>query len=253
MVAFRFIDFLFTPIYQIPVNVHFLRAPPVRLLLVEDDKRVATSISRWLRAESFAVDIAADGIRGEELAKSNDYDAIILDVLLPRQDGLETLAHLRSGGVKTPVLMLTALGDVSDRIRGLDRGADDYLGKPFHGGELLARVRALTRRRTEVRTSMLEQFGLKLDRNTHRVLREGREVTLTSKEFALLELFMMHPGKILSRDVICEHVWDMNFDPRSNVLESFIRFLRQKIDKGFSRPLIHTVRGAGYFFSDTEP
>jgi two-component system copper resistance phosphate regulon response regulator CusR len=225
----------------------------MRLLLVEDDKRVATSVSRWLRSESFAVDIATDGVRGEELAKSNDYDAIILDIMLPRQDVLETLTHLRSSGVLTPVLMLTALGDVSDRIRGLDRGADDYLGKPFHGGELLARVRSLVRRHTEVRTSALQRFGLTLDLNTHRATREDREVPLTAKEFALLELFMMHPGKILSRQVLCEHIWDMNFDPRSNVLESFIRFLRQKVDRGFSRPLIHTVRGVGYMFSDREP
>jgi DNA-binding response OmpR family regulator len=164
-----------------------------------------------------------------------------------------TLEHLRKGGVPTPILMLTALGDVGDRIRGLDNGADDYLAKPFHGGELLARVRALVRRHTEVTTTILEHFGLRLDLTTHRAVRGGREILLTAKEFALLELFLMKPGKILSRQAISEHLWDMNFDPRSNVVESFIRFLRQKVDKDFDMPLIHTLRGAGYMLSDRSP
>jgi DNA-binding response OmpR family regulator len=225
----------------------------MRLLLIEDDRRVARSVSRWLRSESFAVDIAGDGVKGEELAATNDYDAIIMDIMLPRQDGWETLAHLRKGGVLTPILMLTALGEVGDRIRGLDSGADDYLAKPFHGGELLARVRALIRRRSEVRTTTLEQFGLRLDLTTHRAVRGEREIPLTAREFALLELFLMNPGKILSRQAISEHLWDMNFDPRSNVVESFIRFLRRKIDRDFDVPLIHTLRGAGYMLSDKDP
>jgi DNA-binding response OmpR family regulator len=225
----------------------------MRLLLIEDDRSVARSVSRWLRSESFAVDIAGDGVTGEELAGTNDYDAIIMDIMLPRQDGWETLKHLRKEGNLTPILMLTALGDVDDRIRGLDSGADDYLAKPFHGGELLSRVRALVRRRSEVRTTTLEKFGLRLDLATHRAVRGGREIPLSAKEFALLELFLMNPRKILSRQTISEHLWDMNFDPKSNVIESFIKFLRQKIDKGFSRPLIHTVRGSGYIFSDREP
>ena len=225
----------------------------MRLLLIEDDKRVAASVSRWLRSESFAVDTAADGVTGEELAATNDYDAIIMDIMLPRQDGWATLQHLRKGGVLTPILMLTALGDVESRIRGLDTGADDYLAKPFHGGELLARVRALVRRRSEVRTTTLESFGLTLDLTTHRAVRAGKDIPLTAKEFALLELFLMNPGKILSRQKISEHLWDMNFDPRSNVVESFVRFLRQKIDRGFQSPLIHTLRGAGYMLSDSPP
>ncbi len=149
--------------------------------------------------------------------------------------------------------MLTALDDVADKIKGLDQGADDYLSKPFHTGELLARMRSLIRRRSEVRTTVLDKHGLRLDLNTHKASREGKEVLLTAKEFALLELFMLNPGKILGRDVISEHLWDMNFDPKSNVVESFIKFLRQKIDRGFDKPLIHTVRGAGYIFSDSEP
>lgn len=225
----------------------------MRLLLIEDDRRLAASVCRWLRSESFAVDIAGDGVEGEELAGTNDYDAIIMDIMLPRQDGWETLARIRKGGNLTPILMLTALGNVGDRIRGLDTGADDYLAKPFYGGELLARVRALIRRRSEVRTTALEHFGLRLDLATHRAVREGREIPLTAKEFALLELFMMNPGKILSRQTISEHLWDMNFDPRSNVVESFIRFLRQKIDRDFDMPLIHTLRGAGYMLTDRNP
>ena len=225
----------------------------MRVLLIEDDPRIAASISRWLRTESYAVDVAADGRTGEELGKTSDYDLIILDIMLPRQDGWTTCTHLRADGVLTPILILTALGDVSDRIRGLDQGADDYLAKPFHSGELLARVRSLVRRRTEVRSSVVEKFGIRLDLRTHRAEREGREVLLTAKEFALLELFMVNPGRILNRTVISEHLWDMNFDPQSNVIESFVKFLRKKIDRGFSTPLIHTVRGSGYIFSKEKP
>jgi DNA-binding response OmpR family regulator len=206
-----------------------------------------------LRAEGYAVDSAGDGATGENLALVNEYDLILLDMMLPVQDGWETCRHLRQAHVKTPLLMLTALDDVSDRIRGLDQGADDYLAKPFHSGELLARMRALIRRGTELRTAVLEKHGLRLDLNTHKAFRDGREVLLTAKEFALLELFMMNPGRILGRDMISEHLWDMNFEPKSNVVESFIKFLRQKIDKGFDKPLLHTVRGAGYVFSDSEP
>lgn len=225
----------------------------MRVLVVEDDPKILASLARSLRAESYAVDAANDGVAGEELARVNEYDLIILDILLPKQDGWQTCTHLRKADIRTPILMLTALDDVADKIKGLDQGADDYLSKPFHTGELLARMRSLIRRRTEMRTSVLEKHGIRLDLNTHKASREGKEVLLTAKEFALLELFMLNPGKILGRDVISEHLWDMNFDPRSNVVESFIKFLRQKIDKGFDKPLIHTVRGAGYIFSDSEP
>ena len=225
----------------------------MRILLIEDDRRVAATIAKSLRAESFAVDIAAEGESGEETAQINDYDVVILDVMLPGQDGWETCRKLRKSGVLTPILMLTALDDVSDKIRGLDAGADDYLSKPFHFGELLARIRSLVRRHSNVRSALIERYGLKLDLNTHKASREGIEITLTSKEFALLELFMLHPDRILSRQEISEHLWDMNFDPRSNVIESFVRYLRLKIDHGFDQPLIHTVRGAGYLFSNTSP
>ncbi|MGE5410095.1 MAG: winged helix-turn-helix domain-containing protein, partial [Clostridiales bacterium] len=197
-----------------------------------------------------AIDQAFDGLEGERLAKTNDYDAIILDVRLPLQDGFKTCMNLRNEKILTPILMLTALDDVSDKIKGLDNGADDYLAKPFHFGELLARLRSLIRRNTAERSTVLNKYGVQLDQNTHKAFREGIEITLTTKEYSLLELFMLHPDRILSREMISEHLWDMNFDPKSNVIESYVKFLRQKIDYGFSRQLIHTVRGAGYMFSE---
>jgi DNA-binding response OmpR family regulator len=225
----------------------------MRILLIEDDRKIAAAISKNLKAESFAVDLACDGLTGQELASISEYDVIILDIMLPAQDGWTTCANLRRDKIMTPILMLTALSDVSDKIKGLDTGADDYLTKPFHFGELLARIRSLVRRKSEVRTAIVEKFGLRLDINTHKAFREGREITLTAKEFALLELFMLNAGRILSRETISEHLWDMNFEPRSNVIESFVKFLRQKIDRDFESPLIHTVRGSGYMFSDQQP
>ncbi len=224
----------------------------MRVLLIEDDKNIAAGIQKGLVSEGYAVDLAKDGVRGEVLAKINDYDIIILDIMLPKQDGFETCSKLRGEGIITPILMLTALDDVDDKIKGLDTGADDYLAKPFHFGELLARLRALKRRNSEVKTSKISLYGIELDLNTHLVYREGKEIKLSTKEFGLLEIFMMNPNKILSRETISEHLWDMNFDPRSNVIESFVKFLRQKIDKDFNKPLIQTVRGSGYIFTDRE-
>lgn len=225
----------------------------MRVLLIEDSRKAANAIAKILRSEGYAVDIALNGFDGEELAVINENDIIILDLMLPGQDGWVTCKNIRQRGILTPIIMLTALSDVENRIKGLDSGADDYLPKPFHTGELLARIRSLIRRKTEIRSSVIEKYGLRLDLNTHKVIREGREISLTAKEFALLELFMLNAGRILTRETISEHVWDMNFEPQSNVIESFIKFLRQKIDKGFNFPLIHTVRGSGYMFSDKEP
>lgn len=225
----------------------------MRILLIEDDKKIAASLKKSLRAEGFAVDVAYDGVAGEQLALVNDNDVILLDVLLPKQDGWTTCRRIREKKVLTPILMLTALDDVDDKIKGLDSGADDYLPKPFHTGELLARIRSLARRGTEVRSADIELYGLRLELNTHRAYREGKEMYLSAKEFALLELFMMHPRTIISRQTISEHLWDMNFEPRSNVIESFIKFLRQKVDRGFDIPLIHTCRGSGYMFSNEQP
>jgi two-component system, OmpR family, copper resistance phosphate regulon response regulator CusR len=224
----------------------------MRVLLIEDDKKITSALSKGLRAEGYAVDTALDGILGEQLSEINNYDIILLDIMLPKQDGLQTCKNLRLKKILTPILMLTALDDVTDKIKGLDQGADDYLAKPFHFGELLARMRALLRRGLEIKTAVLEKYGVKLDLNTHTAYREDKEIQLSAKEFALLELFMMNSNKILSRETISEHLWDMNFDPRSNVIESFVKFLRQKIDKGFNKPLINTVRGSGYIFTDYE-
>jgi len=241
-----------------PLRLIFRKKPylfvdPMRILLVEDDSKIAASLAKRLRAEGYAVDVASDGVKGEELALTNENDAIVLDLMLPRQDGWTTCAHIRQKGVLTPTLMLTALDDVNDKIRGLDSGADDYLAKPFHFGELLARLRSLTRRPSDVRQATAERFGLLLDMRTRKAFRGGREISLTAKEFALLELLLMRAGTIVSREAISEHLWDMNFEPRSNVIESFVKFLRQKVDRGFKKPLIHTVRGAGYMFSEEEP
>ncbi len=225
----------------------------MRILLIEDDERLSKSIPEMLRSNGHAVDVALDGLLGEEYAAVNLYDAILLDVMLPKQDGWTTCRNLRKSGVLTPILMLTALGDVDDRIRGLDTGADDYLTKPFHNGELLARLRSLSRRNSVQRSASLEIFGLSLDSATHKAQRNGREITLSAKEFALLELLMTHPREIVSRERISEYLWDMNFEPRSNVIESFVRFLRQKIESGGEPKLIHTLRGAGYIFTDQEP
>jgi DNA-binding response OmpR family regulator len=225
----------------------------MRILLVEDEKKISAAVSKSLRAESYAVDLASDGVSGEEIALVNDYDVIILDVMLPKQDGWQTCRNLRQQGVLTPILMLTALDDVSDKIKGLDTGADDYLTKPFHFGELVARLRSLVRRNSTTKASVLEIHGLSLDLKKHCASREGQEFSLSAKEFALLEYFMLHPDTVLSREQISEHVWDMNFEPRSNVVEAAVKFLRQKIDKGFAKPLIHTVRGSGYILSEDAP
>jgi DNA-binding response OmpR family regulator len=225
----------------------------MRILLIEDDAKVASAIAKNLRAEGHAVDIAKNGEDGEELARINKNDVIILDIMLPGQDGLTTCKNLRHDKINTPILMLTALGDVSDRVKGLNCGADDYLAKPFHFDELHARIRALGRRKDGERSPVLEKFGVKLDTATHKAWREGQEIPLSAKEFALLELFMTRPGRIVTREAISEKLWDMNFEPQSNIIESFVRFLRQKIDKDFDIPLIHTMRGSGYLFSDNGP
>ncbi len=225
----------------------------MRILLIEDDKKISASVVKNLKSQGYAVDAAFDGIRGEELASVNEYDVILLDVMLPKQDGWTTCLNLRKGKILTPILMLTALDDVTDKIKGLNSGADDYLVKPFHFGELVARIRSLARRKSDVRTAIIEKAGVRLNLDTHQAFRNGQEIRLTSKEFSLLELFMMNAGHVLSREQISEHLWDMNFEPRSNVIESFIKFLRQKIERGFDTPLIHTIRGVGYMFSESEP
>lgn len=224
----------------------------MRILIIEDDEKISSALERALKEQNYSVDIAKDGKEGEFFALTNDYDLIILDLMLPKKSGNEVCKALREENLKTPILMLTALTSVENKIEGLDNGADDYLTKPFHLGELLARVRSLIRRQSEQKSSLLEIGDLSLDSANHIVIRAGKQINLSAKEFAILEYFLMNKNKVLTREMISEHVWDMNFDPQSNVIDSFIRFLRQKIDKDFDTPLIHTIRGVGYKLTEIE-
>lgn len=223
----------------------------MRILLVEDEPRVANFIARGLREKSYAVDVAGDGEVALYQCHINHYDLIILDVMLPRKDGFAVCRELREDGRQTPILMLTARDAVDDRVRGLDSGADDYLIKPFDFKELLARVRALLRRRQDVRPAVLQVADLTLNTVDHTATRAGRKIDLTAKEYALLEYFVSHAGKLLGREEIAEHVWDENFDPLSNVIDVYVRRLRKKIDDGFTPELIHTRRGQGYLLTAT--
>ncbi len=220
----------------------------MRLLLVEDEPRVARFVARGLREEAYAVDVATDGAQALYFADLNPYDAIVLDVMLPGKDGFAVCRELRAHSIQCPVLMLTARDGVEDRIAGLDSGADDYLPKPFDFGELLARLRALLRRRAQLLPPLFELKDLRLNTADHRVTRAGRPIPLTAKEYALLEFFFLHRGTVVTREDIAEHVWDENFDPLSNVIDVYVRRLRKKIDEGFHPPLIHTRRGEGYLF-----
>ena len=225
----------------------------MKILVVEDEERVAQFIQKGLKEEGHAVDVAYDGEDGGFLAEVNDYDLIILDLMLPKKNGLQTCKEIRDHGVNTPVLMLTARDSVEDKVRGLDAGADDYLPKPFAFEELLARVRALLRRQSESKTPTLKIADLELDPMSRQVTRSGKPIRLTTKEYALLEYLLRNPKKVLSRTLIGEHVWDMNFDPESNVIDVYVSHLRTKVDKGFEPPLIHTLRGQGYILSDDAP
>jgi len=218
----------------------------MRILLVEDEPRMANVIAKGLREQSYAVDIAQDGAAGLYQASINDYDLIILDVLLPQRDGYEVCHELRVRGDSTPVLMLTARAAVDDRLAGFDAGADDYLTKPFSFRELLARIRALLRRDSQLRPDILEIEDLVVDAASHRVSRANDEVQLTAKEYALLEYLARRAGQLVSRAEIAAHVWDDTFDPFSNVIEVYINRLRRKIDGKHSHKLLHTRRGEGY-------
>ena len=218
----------------------------MRVLVVDDEVRLAALIKRGLAEDGHAVDVVDDGADALWMATENGYDAIILDVMLPGMDGFEACRRLREQGVWTPVLMLTARGQVEDRVRGLDAGADDYLAKPFTFAELGARLRALARRRSDPRPTMLAVGDLRLDPATHRAWRDQTELALTAKEFALLELFMRHPDEVLTRTRILEHGWDFAFDGVSNVVDQYVRYLRNKIDRPFARSDLQTVRGSGY-------
>jgi two-component system, OmpR family, response regulator len=218
----------------------------MRVLVVEDEPRMASLIRRGLMGEGLAADVAGSGEDGLWLAGSHEYDAIVLDVVLPGIDGFETCRRLRADGVWAPVLMLTARDAVEDRVAGLDTGADDYLVKPFAFAELLARLRALARRGEQERPNVLQVGDLTLDPAAREVRRGDSEIQLSAKEFSLLEAFMRRPGEVLSRLHLLEHAWDFAYENRSNVVDVYIRHLRRKIDEPFGRSSLETVRGAGY-------
>ena len=218
----------------------------MRILVVEDERRLATIIKKGLTEEGFAVDIAYDGEEGLYLAESETYDLIVLDVMLPKKDGLTMCRELRGKNIKTPVLMLTAKTTVEDRVAGLDSGADDYLAKPFSFLELRSRIQALIRRSRQDPSPLLTVADLTVNPIQHTVERSQKDIKLTPKEFAILELLLRHKDEVVSRTMITEHVWDYNFDSMSNVVDVFVASLRKKIDKDATIKLVHTVHGVGY-------
>jgi len=222
----------------------------MRILIVEDEKKVSAFIKKGLEEETYAVDIAPDGEEGLLLGEQNQYDLIILDLMLPKIDGLEVLSTLRGRKIETPILLLTAKDSVEDKVTGLNQGADDYLTKPFAFSELLARIRVLLRRgKADVQTK-LEIADLTLDLVSHKVIRENHDIELTGKEYSLLEYFLRKQGKVLTRTMIAEHVWDYNFDTFTNVIDVYVNHLRKKIDKNYSQKLLHTLRGVGYIMKE---
>jgi heavy metal response regulator len=222
----------------------------MKILLVEDEKKVSNFIKKGLEEEHYAVDTAFDGETGLSMAEVNEYDLIVLDLMIPKIDGLEVLRRIRGRRSTVPVLVLTARDSLEDIVKGLDSGCDDYLTKPFAFLEFLARVRALLRREKTDKVPLLRLADLTLSPVTHKVMRTGKEIELTSKEYALLEYFMRNPGKILTRTMISEHVWDSHFDSMTNLVDVYVNYLRKKIDKDFEPKLIHTIRGVGYVLKD---
>lgn len=222
----------------------------MRVLVVEDDVRIAAFLAKGLRENSYAVDIASDGEEAAYMATLSPYDIFVLDVNLPLKDGFQVCRELREAGTSKPILMLTARDAVDDRVSGLDIGADDYLVKPFEFRELLARLRALLRRTSEVRSPKIVVADLEIDTVSQTVSRNGIPTELTTKEYSLLEYLALNKGRVVGREEISEHVWNDSFDPFSNLIEVYIKRLRRKIDEGFDRQLIHTRRGAGYILND---
>lgn len=222
----------------------------MRILVVEDEKKVASFIKKGLEEDYYSVDLALDGKEGSKLAASEEYDLIILDIMLPYKDGLTILKEIRNEKIITPVLMLTAKDTVVDRVIGLDSGADDYLAKPFAFDELLARVRALLRRNSSEKDVVLKVLDLKLDTQSHKAYRNDKEILLTPKEYAILEYLMRNKNRVISRIKLSEHVYDYHFDSDTNVIDVYINKLRNKIDRGFDKPILYTIRGVGYTVKD---
>ncbi len=224
----------------------------MRILIIEDDRDAAAYLVKAFREAGYAVDHAADGVGGYDLAQEGGYDVAIVDRMLPKMDGLALIGALRAQNIETPVLILSALGQVDDRVKGLRAGGDDYLAKPYAFSELLARVEALARRRPKgaPEETTYRLGDLALDRLSHKVTRAGEEIVLQPREFRLLEYLMQNAGKVVTRTMLLEHVWDYHFDPQTNVIDVHVSRLRAKIDRDFDAPMLHTVRGAGYMLRD---
>lgn len=226
----------------------------MRILLVEDELKTLFSLRQGMEEQGWTVNTATEGATGLRLASNDDYDVIVSDITLPGISGLQLCTNLRTQGIRTPILLLTALSDTDDKIAGLEAGADDYLPKPFEFRELVARVKALARRPvTSVRQENVLRFAdIELDLNTKKVTRTGKEISLTPREFALLDFFLRNPGKVLSKIEIAEKVWDLNFDTGTNVIEVYVNYLRNKLDKGFDKKLLHTLFGQGYVLREED-
>ncbi|MBW6510426.1 MAG: response regulator transcription factor [Desulfuromonadales bacterium] len=223
----------------------------MRILVVEDEQKVAGFIQRGLEEEGYKVELALDGEEGIEKGMTGAFDLILMDIMLPKKDGIAVIRELRENNIMTPVLCLTARDSVDDKVIGLDIGADDYLAKPFAFAELVARCRALIRRGTSDRGAEIHFADLRLDPVTHKVWRSGKEIELTSKEYALMEYFMRNPNKVLTRTMIAENVWDYSFDSFTNIIDVYVNYLRNKIDRDYDKKLIHTVRGSGYVLKES--
>ena len=224
----------------------------MKVLVVEDEQKVANFLQKGLKEEQFVVDVANDGLEGEAMALDNEYDLILLDVMLPGKDGVAILETLRSQQIDVPIIMLTAKDMVVDKLRGFEAGCDDYIPKPFSFEELLARVRAVLRRHSSAGSNVLNFADLTLDLISHKVIRGGKEIELTAKEYSLMEYLMRNPERVLTRTMITQHVWDYNFDSFTNVIDVYVNYLRNKVDRGFSQKLIHTVRGVGYILKESD-
>jgi len=223
----------------------------MKVLVVEDEQKVANFLQKGLREEQFVVDVAYDGLEGESMALENEYDLILLDVMLPGKDGVAILETLRARKIEIPIIMLTAKDMVVDKLKGFEAGCDDYIPKPFSFEELLARVRAVLRRHSGAGTNVLNFADLTLDLISHKVIRGGKEIELTAKEYSLMEYLMRNPNRVLTRTMITQHVWDYNFDSFTNVIDVYVNYLRNKVDRGFPQKLIHTVRGVGYILKES--